>query len=106
VMAERRRTPEERHIMELEDIICTLKFELNGLKDVVASVEINARIDRETMKQGFEQRVQHVVAWLARMKGEVDKKANEITQLEEKVTKCYFTLFIVVYTYSNFRLRY
>eukprot|EP00026_Physarum_polycephalum_P006549 Phypoly_transcript_06597.p1 GENE.Phypoly_transcript_06597~~Phypoly_transcript_06597.p1 ORF type:complete len:463 (+),score=86.09 Phypoly_transcript_06597:158-1546(+) len=85
MMAEKKSISEERRVRELEDIICTLKFELNGLKDVVTSVEINARIDRETMKQGFEQRVQHVIAWLARMKGEVDIKANEITQLEAKV---------------------
>jgi hypothetical protein len=85
MMAERRNGSEDKRMRELEDIICTLKFELNGLKHVVTSVESVARTERETMKQGFQQRVQHVVDWLDQMRGEVDKKAEQITQLEEKV---------------------
>jgi len=80
-----RENPHDKRVRELEDIICTLKFELNGLKNVVASVESEGRTEREMMNQGFQQRVKHVEDWLDLVNGEVDKKALQLTQLEEKI---------------------
>ena len=82
---EGKNSPENRRVRELEDIICTLKFELNGLKHVVSVVESEARTEREVMRNGFQQRVQYVVDWMNSTSAEVDKKADQITQLEEKV---------------------
>lgn len=84
-MVEERSQSTIRHVRELEDIICTLKFELNGLKDVVATVENEAQREREEMKKSFQQRVQEVVQWLDVMRGEVDNKVEQVLQLEEKV---------------------
>lgn len=78
---------ESKRVKELEDIICTLKFELNGLKNVVATVESDAVMEREMIKKGFQQRVQHVVDWLNQVQGEVEKKAAQLSFLEEKVSK-------------------
>lgn len=75
----------DARITELEDIICTLKFEINGLKSVVLSLEDDAQVEREKVKKEFQIKVDEIFGWMDEMRLEINGKMEEICKLEEKV---------------------
>jgi predicted RNase H-like nuclease (RuvC/YqgF family) len=81
--AKSRATPDR--INELEDIICTLKFEINGLKAVVFDLEDKALADREKLKVDFQREVDGVMSRLEQLNRQVEEKIAYIAQLEAKV---------------------
>ena len=74
----------DKRIAELEDIICTLKFELNGLKYVIATQEVEAH-SLEAVKQEFKQKVNEVVVQLDLVSNKVTNRVDQLSVLEQKV---------------------
>lgn len=98
---EKRKASDDR-VAELEDIICTLKFEINGLKSVVASMEDEASAEKERVKKELQDRAEEILNWVEEMRLEVESRMAEVFQLEAKVS---FTLFIIKVGLINFKVR-
>jgi len=72
-------------IAELEDIICTMKFEINGLKSVIVMMEEANKIDREKLVKQVEKTMKEVIDDAQATRDRLEDKNTEADALSEKV---------------------
>ena len=81
-------------ISELEDIICTMKFEINGLKSVIQLLEEHNKADRERVVSEVQLKVQEVMGEADQLRTRLEAKRKEADLWKEKVILSLATIYV------------
>jgi uncharacterized coiled-coil DUF342 family protein len=73
-------------IAELEDIICTMQFQINGLKSVIHLLEEERKADKERVEGEAQLKIQEVMGEADQLRAMLETRRKEVDQWKEKVS--------------------